>query len=180
MTTPFKLYFMLAVTAGLLGLAMVSAQQPTPTPTSVFTAPQADAGRAAYQARCAGCHLPDMSGRNEAAPLAGANFMNAWRGRSTRELYEYISATMPPGGANLGAETYLADNGLHPAVQWRDRRRTAADRDYRRASGCNRNWRARTRCPAAHLPHLAHLTPAPHLSHLAHPPHLSHPLLPVA
>ena len=108
MTTPFKLYFMLAVTAGLLGLAMVSAQQPTPTPTSVFTAQQADAGRAAYEARCAGCHLPDMSGRNEAAPLAGANFMNAWRGRSTRELYEYISATMPPGGATLGADVYLS------------------------------------------------------------------------
>jgi alcohol dehydrogenase (cytochrome c) len=107
-TTPFKLYFMLAVTAGLFGLAMVSAQQPTPTPTSVFTAEQAEAGRAAYQARCAGCHLPDMSGRNEAAPLAGANFMNAWRGRSTRELYEYISATMPPGGATLGAEVYLS------------------------------------------------------------------------
>ena len=108
MTTSFKPYFMLAVTAGLLGLAMVSAQQPTPTPTSVFTAQQAEAGRAAYQARCAGCHLPDMSGRNEAAPLAGANFMNAWRGRSTRELYEYISATMPPGGATLGADDYLS------------------------------------------------------------------------
>ncbi len=74
----------------------------------MFTAEQAEAGRAAYQARCAGCHLPDMSGRNEASPLAGPNFMNAWRGRSTRELYEYISTTMPPGGATLGADIYLA------------------------------------------------------------------------
>ncbi len=108
MTTAFRPLFMLAITAVLLGLVMVSAQQPTPTPTSVFTAEQAEAGRAAYQARCAGCHLPDMSGRNEATPLAGANFMNAWRGRSTRELYEYISATMPPGGATLGADVYLS------------------------------------------------------------------------
>ena len=107
-TTAFRPLFMLAITAVLLGLVMVSAQQPTPTPTSVFTAEQAEAGRAAYQARCAGCHLPDMSGRNEATPLAGANFMNAWRGRSTRELYEYISATMPPGGATLGADAYLS------------------------------------------------------------------------
>jgi alcohol dehydrogenase (cytochrome c) len=107
-TTAFRPLFMLSMTAVLFGLVIVSAQQPTTTPPGVFTAEQAEAGRAAYQARCAGCHLPDMSGRNEAAPLAGANFMNAWKGRSTRELYEYISATMPPGGATLGADVYLS------------------------------------------------------------------------
>ena len=47
------------------------------------TADQAAAGRTAYLANCAGCHLPDMSGRNEASPLAGANFMNTWRERTT-------------------------------------------------------------------------------------------------
>ena len=106
MTTAFRPLLVLSIAAVSIGIAMVSAQQPAPA--SVFTAEQAAAGRTAYQARCAGCHLPDMSGRNEAAPLAGANFMNAWRGRSTRELYEYISATMPPGGANLGADMYLS------------------------------------------------------------------------
>jgi alcohol dehydrogenase (cytochrome c) len=115
---------MLSMTAVLFGLVIVSAQQPTSTPPGVFTAEQAEAGRAAYQARCAGCHLPDLSGRNEAAPLAGANFMNAWKGRRTRELYEYISATMPPGGATLGADVYLSitafilhSNGAVPGTQ---------------------------------------------------------------
>ncbi len=73
-----------------------------------FTADQAAAGRAVYQASCSSCHLPDLAGRNEAPQLAGANFMTAWRGRSTRELFEYVSATMPPTGANLSAEQYLA------------------------------------------------------------------------
>ncbi len=83
--------------------AIVAGQQPA----AVFTADQAAAGRAAYQASCAGCHMPDLAGRNEAPQLAGNNFMNTWRGRTTRDLFEYIESTMPPTGANLGAEQYL-------------------------------------------------------------------------
>ena len=75
-----------ACSALILG-AVLAGQQP---PTPVFTAAQADAGRAAYQASCAACHLPDLTGRNEAPPLAGANFMNTWRTRSTRDLFEFI------------------------------------------------------------------------------------------
>ena len=44
---------------------------------------QATAGAALYQANCAGCHMPDLGGRNEAPPLAGANFMTTWGTRST-------------------------------------------------------------------------------------------------
>ena len=97
---------MLTAAAFVFALTVVAGQQPPPT--AVYTVAQASAGRAAYQARCAGCHLPDMSGRNEASPLAGPNFMNVWRDQSTHELYEYIATTMPPGGANLGADTYVA------------------------------------------------------------------------
>ncbi len=73
----------------------------------VISAAQAAAGRDGYQARCASCHLADLGGRNEASPLAGASFMNVWRGRGTKELYDYIRTSMPPGGATLGAEEYL-------------------------------------------------------------------------
>src|SRR5262245_36514187 len=59
--------------AGVLG-AVTYARQAQPPGT--FTAAQADGGRALYQARCAGCHLPDLGGRGEAPPLAGANFLN--------------------------------------------------------------------------------------------------------
>jgi alcohol dehydrogenase (cytochrome c) len=75
----------------------------------VYTSVQAEAGRAAYQARCAACHLADLAGSNEAPPLAGANFLNTWRVRTTRDLYEYVRTTMPPGAAgSVSSDEYLA------------------------------------------------------------------------
>ena len=99
-----RLHLALTATA-VCGAALLAGQQ---TASTVFTAEQAAAGRASYQASCASCHLPDLAGRNEAPQLAGANFMNTWRARSTRDLFEYISSAMPPSGENLGAEQYLA------------------------------------------------------------------------
>ena len=55
-----------------------NAQQPAKA--SAYTVEQATAGRATYQVKCATCHLPDMKGSNEAPPLTGVNFANAWRG----------------------------------------------------------------------------------------------------
>ena len=93
--------------AALLGLTMVASGQQAPRP-GVYTAEQAAAGRAVYTASCAGCHLPDLGGRNEAPPLVGPNFLNAWGGETTGDLFELIAKTMPPGGANLSADAYLA------------------------------------------------------------------------
>ena len=95
-----------AVTALIIAaIAWVGAQQPT---AAVYTAGQATAGRTVYQASCASCHLPDLAGRNEAPQLAGNNFMNAWRTRTTRDLFEFIQSTMPPTGETLSADQYLA------------------------------------------------------------------------
>ena len=122
-----------------LGLALVAGQQPAAT--AVYTAEQAAAGRDAYQASCAACHLNDLRGRNEAPALAGPNFMSAWGRRSTRELFELMSSTMPPGRANLPAEQYasilaylLQSNGAAAGTQpW------AAER--RRRKRPSRRWR---------------------------------------
>jgi PQQ-dependent dehydrogenase (methanol/ethanol family) len=88
-----------------LGLVLLAGQQP---PAAVYSAAQADAGRTVYQASCASCHLPDLAGRNEAPQLAGNNFMNTWRARSTRDLFEFIQSTMPPTGETLSADQFLA------------------------------------------------------------------------
>ncbi|MGQ0732599.1 MAG: outer membrane protein assembly factor BamB family protein [Acidobacteriota bacterium] len=102
----------LLVALGFCGLSLplVTAHQtPTVAPgAAVFTAEQGAAGRTSYQAHCASCHLPDLSGRDEAPPLAGANFLNTWRERSTLDLFQYLSTTMPPGGTPLSADTYAA------------------------------------------------------------------------
>lgn len=111
-----------AAAAAAFAIAIVTAQ--TPTAGAVFTADQASAGRAAYQANCASCHMPDLGGRNEAPPLAGGNFMNTWRARSTRALVDYMQAGMPPGGPALAPDQYVAiaayilqTNGAVPGAQ---------------------------------------------------------------
>ena len=93
-------------------------------PSAVFTREQAAAGASVYAASCASCHLPDLAGRNEAPQLAGVNFMNSWRNRSTRELLEFIQATMPPDAPSLSADQYasvgafiLQANGAAPGAQ---------------------------------------------------------------
>ena len=88
------------------------------------TMQQAEAGRALYQARCSGCHAPDLGG-SEAPQLAGSNFITAWGTRTARELVAYIQVSMPPGNAgSLGegnsvniAAFILAANGAVPGNQ---------------------------------------------------------------
>jgi alcohol dehydrogenase (cytochrome c) len=113
MTRPAARHSALATAAVALGLVVSggSGQRGTSAAQNaapVITAAQAATGQGAYQALCAGCHMADLGGRGEASPLAGANFMSAWRARSTRELYDYIRTSMPPGGATLGADEYLS------------------------------------------------------------------------
>ncbi len=94
----------LVVTAAF-GVVTASGQTRTVGP---YTAGQADAGRAVYLSHCASCHLPELGGRNEAAELAGSNFIRAWGARTTSDLFTFIRSTMPPGDrGNLGDENYV-------------------------------------------------------------------------
>jgi alcohol dehydrogenase (cytochrome c) len=98
---------MSAATSCVAGLAIVLVSAQQPATQSVYTADQASAGRTAYETSCAGCHVADLGGRNEAPQLAGGDFMNAWRTRTSRDLFEFIQATMPPGGPTLSVDQYL-------------------------------------------------------------------------
>jgi len=97
------------VRAGLLlaSTALAAAAQAQQGP---FTEAQAAAGRASYLANCAGCHLVDLRGANEARPLVGPDFMRTWGGRTPPELVAYLGVTMPPPPAtpgSLGASSYV-------------------------------------------------------------------------
>ena len=95
-----------AISVALAGAIVLTGQTSAPPP--VYTAAQAAAGRVLYQANCAGCHLPDLAGRNEAPQLAGNNFMAAWGDRPARELFNYIQTMMPPGNVgSLGNDSYV-------------------------------------------------------------------------
>ena len=85
-------------------LTLAAGEQPG---QPAFTAAQVSAGQASYQANCASCHLADLAGQNEAPQLAGPNFFRTWRDRTTRDLIDYMSATMPPGRPSLGSDAYV-------------------------------------------------------------------------
>src|ERR1700739_1049111 len=122
MTTKAR-FFVTAFATIALGAISACAQQEA-RPDS-FTADQATAGRANYVAMCAPCHMPDLKGSNEALPLSGLGFTSVWRSRTTRDLFERISTTMPPGKAGLIPEQdvlslvafILQTNGARPGTK---------------------------------------------------------------
>ncbi|MBI2186184.1 MAG: PQQ-binding-like beta-propeller repeat protein [Acidobacteria bacterium] len=91
-------------TVGALSVAVTSGQQPS-APAG-FTDAQVAAGRALYDGRCAGCHLPDLRGNNEAPALVGPSF--SWRTRPPQDLVGFIQKAMPPGGPALSTDQALS------------------------------------------------------------------------
>ncbi len=125
-----RLSFAAIVLGAGLTLGLRAQQAPV---APVFTADQAAAGRLAYNTSCAGCHRPDLGGTNEAAQLAGGNFLEAWGSRSAADLIAYIQNAMPPaspGGPGEPAITnivayVLQSNGATPGAQALSRTTTA-------------------------------------------------------
>jgi mono/diheme cytochrome c family protein len=93
-----------AVVAGLG--AFVAGQEPPTAP--VFTAQQAADGRTDYAKHCGSCHMPDLTGNIEIPPLAGKAFIDTWGGRTTKDLFDYLSSAMPSGAPSLSVERYVA------------------------------------------------------------------------
>jgi alcohol dehydrogenase (cytochrome c) len=92
----------------VITIAALGGQQP-PTGAGVYTAAQADAGRAAYAQQCAGCHGADFRGSGDAPAVAGPDFAAKWGPRAVNELFTYIAQTMPPTSPGaLGEDGTLA------------------------------------------------------------------------
>ena len=74
----------------------------------VYTAAQADSGRAIYERECAVCHQSNLQGSFEAPQLAGESFLQFWADLSPGDLFVRVSGSMPPGQAgSLTDEAYL-------------------------------------------------------------------------
>ena len=71
--------------------------------SGVFSAAQAERGRAVYAASCAACHGADFTPAQGAPPVQGAAFLANWRGRTLAELMAKVR-TMPPGAADSLSE----------------------------------------------------------------------------
>jgi alcohol dehydrogenase (cytochrome c) len=90
-----------------LGLAVAAAQQAPPS-AGVYTAAQAQAGRATYDQTCSGCHGADFEGSGDAPALAGGTFRLRWGPKMVSELFGEILQNMPPTDAgSLGEPATL-------------------------------------------------------------------------
>lgn len=75
--------------------------------SGVYTTTQAERGRTTFEASCAACHRPDLSGRGPIPALRGESFTGDRHGKSVADLYSAIRSTMPPGRpASLAPEAY--------------------------------------------------------------------------
>ena len=63
--------------------------------SGVYTDEQAMAGEKIYYARCSSCHGDELGGIERAPALAGAPFLDTWRGRNLRRLFDRLDE-MPP------------------------------------------------------------------------------------
>ena len=71
-------------------------------------AEQAAAGRTAYEASCASCHVADLGGRTKRPSWPAADFMNTWRTRTTKDLFEFIRRRCRRAVPRLPPEQYLS------------------------------------------------------------------------
>ncbi len=74
----------------------------------IFTAAQAESGRAVYAQSCSGCHGADFGGSGDAPALSGSTFLLKWRPKMVSELFGEILQNMPPTRpGSLGEEPAL-------------------------------------------------------------------------
>jgi cytochrome c len=89
-------------------IAATAAQQPQRTVwDGVYSAAQAERGRAGYMKSCAACHAEDLRGLSTAPSLVEESFAFLWGDMSVGDLLDRIQKLMPsdrPG--SLPAETY--------------------------------------------------------------------------
>jgi cytochrome c len=61
----------------------------------IFTDAQASRGKPLYGRECAKCHGDELTGGEEAPPLAGEAFLSNWNGLTVGDLFDRIRKSMP-------------------------------------------------------------------------------------
>lgn len=74
----------------------------------VYTAAQAERGKAVYADGCANCHGADLSGGGGGPAVTGP-FWSAWAGRSMGELFALTKGSMPMDGPGRLSDAEYAD-----------------------------------------------------------------------
>jgi mono/diheme cytochrome c family protein len=92
----------LAVAAALAAATASAALAQAP---AGYTAAQEATGAGLYVNNCEMCHGANLDDGSFAPALKGAAFKTMWGGKPVSELFDYITANMPPGApGSLGPE----------------------------------------------------------------------------
>jgi quinoprotein glucose dehydrogenase len=75
----------------------------------VYTPEQAKRGESLYSRECASCHGTELSGNDEAPPLAGPAFLANWDSLTVGDLSERVYRTMPPNKLGRLSRQQIAD-----------------------------------------------------------------------
>jgi mono/diheme cytochrome c family protein len=86
---------MLAVLIPGLIQQILFAQAAPSTRDGVYTAEQAEQGKALYQKQCASCHGNALEGHGKNVPLTGDVFLKDWTDQTLADLFMKTNTTMP-------------------------------------------------------------------------------------
>lgn len=94
--SPARTYRLL-LTVGLLQQVLFGQAAPHEISmrNGVYTAEQAQQGKAIYQDQCSMCHGDALEGARRNSPLAGTEFLNKWIGQSVADLFMKTIVMMP-------------------------------------------------------------------------------------
>jgi quinoprotein glucose dehydrogenase len=99
-----------ALVAGLAASAVVAnaTQAGLSVWDAVYTAEQAERGRAFYAKECASCHGEGLMGQDQAPGLVGPEFLAKWSGQTVADLFEQTRKSMPKANPNsFSRQEYL-------------------------------------------------------------------------
>ena len=122
--TKASLFFIFGAALTAVAYSSVQAQGPTSVNDGIYTAAQADRGKAVYAMNCAGCHGEKAEGGNAGPTLSGPDFTNGYKDGNASALYGKISMDMPssaPGSLTpeqyADVLAYLLSINKYPAGQ---------------------------------------------------------------
>lgn len=100
---------LLVIGASQKALRAQQTDKPLSVWDGVYTKEQAKRGEGLYVQKCSSCHGPDLSGNDEAAPLAGPVFLASWDGLSVGELANRVRVSMPPNDLGKLSRQQIVD-----------------------------------------------------------------------
>ena len=75
----------------------------------VYTAGQAERGKATFDVSCSRCHNSDLTGSERGPTLVGDKFLANWLDGNLEALFSFIRDNMPQGSANIVNDVGKAD-----------------------------------------------------------------------